>query len=117
MTMPGALLARFLDPVDQVTLVVGLPKRDRRAQSRCLLADLPLDVGKCHAAIDLRFALTEKIEVGSVEDVDRGHCAQNLPESTRGEHQKWSRKAVLDKTPPRGKGKTIPFQSQRAPVL
>src|SRR6056297_781541 len=68
------LLARFLYPVDKLALVVALAEVERVAlwQRR---AAASLDIGKRVGAIDLWLALAEQVQVGSVQDEDRGHGA------------------------------------------
>jgi hypothetical protein len=67
----GHLAARLLDPVDQLALMVGLAKLQPEAQ----LAGAPsagfLDIRQAGAAVDLRLAGAEQVQIGSVEDENR----------------------------------------------
>ena len=67
----GGLLAGFLDPVDEIALVVGLAEIDLQPEPRAGLLAVGLDVGQRLAAIDARLALAEHIEVGTVQDENR----------------------------------------------
>ena len=66
----GLLGAGLLNPVDDLALVVRLPELDREAvRGRGLAAEL-LDVLERGAAVDLRLARAEQVEVRAVEHVD-----------------------------------------------
>ncbi len=75
MTIPAALLRmRLLDPVDQLALVIALPEFDREA---VFLAGVPAQlfhVLECGAAVDLRLAGAEQVQVRTVQDVNRRHA-------------------------------------------
>src|SRR4051812_13181313 len=75
----GSLRSCFLDPVHQLSLVVGLAERDRRPQGLGLLAHELLDVLQRRAAIDRGLSAAEEIEIGSVEDEDVGHRERSVP--------------------------------------
>ena len=50
----GRLLARLLQPIDDVALVVGLPERDRKSMALGAGAAERLDVGERAAAVDVQ---------------------------------------------------------------
>ena len=67
----------LLDPFDHFAFVVGLAEIDGVAGRFGGLATERLDIGERRAAVNLRLALAEQVEVGSVEDEDRaGHVTQ-----------------------------------------
>ena len=77
-------LAGAVNPVDDLVFAIALMELDREPE---LLADAPavrLDVGERLAAVDLRLALAEQVEIGSVQDNDdRVHGGSPLNMSTR----------------------------------
>ncbi len=69
--MPAAFLAlRFLDPVDQFAFDVRLAEHDVEAEALGGRAAKLLDVGERGAAVFLRLARAEQVQIGAVEDVD-----------------------------------------------
>jgi hypothetical protein len=64
------LVARLLDPVDELAFVVGLAELDRQAQSGAGLPTVGLDVGQRVSPIDGGFALAQHIQVRAVQDID-----------------------------------------------
>src|SRR3954454_1494891 len=58
-----ALRSRLLDPVDQLSFVVGLEERDRNSQGLSLVAHELLDVRQRGAAVNLRLSAAEHIDV------------------------------------------------------
>ena len=64
----GGLVASFLDPVDEVALMVRLAEIDLEPKGRTCLLAIVGDGGKRLAAIDPRLALAKRFEVGAVED-------------------------------------------------
>ena len=69
--MPAAFLRmRLLDPVDQFAFDVRLAEDDIDAEALGGVAAKLLDVGERGAAVFLRLARAEQVQIGSVEDVD-----------------------------------------------
>src|SRR4029079_19578852 len=65
-----SLSASLLDPVDQLALMVGLTELDLELVTGCGLAAELFNVLQLRAAIFVRLAGAEQIEVGAVENVD-----------------------------------------------
>src|SRR6478609_4781990 len=61
----------LLHPVDEGALVVALPEVEQQTGSPGGLEAERLDVGEGRAAVDLRLALAEEVEVGAVEHQHR----------------------------------------------
>jgi hypothetical protein len=66
-------LTGLLDPIDQLTLPVGLAKFQRPAQFIRDLQTGPLDIGQGRLAIDLWLAHPQQAEVRAIQDVRGGH--------------------------------------------
>ena len=64
-----------MDGVDQLALVVRLERLDGVAVVRRSGRDGGLVVGERGAAVDVRLALAEQVQVGSVKQSDDGHAA------------------------------------------
>jgi hypothetical protein len=62
--------ARRLDAVDQLALVVGLERLHGRAALGRQLAQARVDLGQGGAAVDLRLALAEQVQIRAVQDQD-----------------------------------------------
>ena len=73
MMRPAARRARFVDPVDQLALVVALPEVELEAEFAGEPAAIRLDVGERVAAVDFGLALAEQVEVRPVENDDFRH--------------------------------------------
>src|SRR5208282_5662073 len=71
----GRASPRFVDPVDDLVLAIALMELDLEPE---LAADAPairLDLGEHLAAVNLRLALAEQVEIGTVQDSDnRAHA-------------------------------------------
>jgi hypothetical protein len=68
---PDSLVAGLLQPVDKVTFVIGLPELQLETEIARLLAAVGLDIGERLCTVDARFALAQRIEIGSVDHEDR----------------------------------------------
>src|ERR1700722_7910916 len=76
----GGALASAVNPVDKLIFAIALMKLDRKPKLAANTAAVRLDVGQRLAAIDLRLALAEQVEIGPVQDHDdRTHA---LPPAT-----------------------------------
>ena len=69
----GAAVGERVDAVDERALVVGLEEADRHAELPGLGADESLKVLERGRAVDLRLALAEPVEIGTVKDGDFFH--------------------------------------------
>ena len=67
----AGLLARLLDPADDLAFVVRLAEHDFKTELLGVLGHGLLNVGKCLPAIDFGLAAPNQIEVGPVKDVYR----------------------------------------------
>jgi hypothetical protein len=63
-------LSRLMDPVDEFVFAVRLVKSQFKSEVSGHLAASGFDVSKRFVAVNVRLALAEKIEVGTIEDVD-----------------------------------------------
>ena len=63
-------LAAAMDPVDDLVFPVALMELDRELELRADPPAVRLDIGQRLAAVDLRLALAEQIEIGAVENGD-----------------------------------------------
>lgn len=68
------LLSRRLDAVDDGSFMVGLECRDLQTELGTSVLQSRVDLRKCDAAVDLRFPRSQKIEIGTVDDL----CARKL---------------------------------------
>ena len=68
--MPDAVFSRLVDPVDDLVFAVRLVKAKLESVLRGDLAAIGLDIGKRFVTVDVRLALAEQIEVGTVQHVD-----------------------------------------------
>ena len=69
----------LVDAVDQLALVVGLQEVDTDTEPGGVLGQTSLDVGQGGGAVDLGLALSEAVEIRTVEDQDAGHwCASGV---------------------------------------
>src|SRR5438045_9183664 len=75
----GGLVARFLDPVDKIALVVRLAEIDLESKRRAGLLAVVGDRSKRLAAIDARLALAERVEIGTVQDENRFQKSRPFP--------------------------------------
>src|SRR5699024_7811617 len=66
-------ISGLVDAVDQLALVVGLQEVDTDTEPGGVLGQTSLDVGRGGGAVDLGLALSESVEVRTVEDQDAGH--------------------------------------------
>ena len=70
--------SRLLHPVDQLTLVVGLPEHHLSPLGGRLRLAERLNVLESRMPIDVRLARSKQVEVGTVQDVDRfGHASRH----------------------------------------
>ena len=60
--------------LDQFVLGVGLETRQRMAGCRGARGEVGIDLGQRRAAVDLRLARAEQVEVGAVQDEDLGQA-------------------------------------------
>ena len=67
---PRGALAGPVNPVDDLVFAIALMKLDREAECFAYGPAFCLDVGERLAAIKLRLALAEQIEIGAVQDHD-----------------------------------------------
>src|SRR5690348_6141052 len=65
------LLRRFLDPADQLALMVGLAEIDRQAQRLGALVAGLLDIAQRAAAVDRRLPAAQHVQVWPVEYENR----------------------------------------------
>ena len=68
--MPRSNFSCLVDPVDDLVFAVGLVEAKFKAVFAGDLAAIGLDIGKRFMAVDMRLALAEEIEVGTVQYVD-----------------------------------------------
>jgi hypothetical protein len=68
----AVVLPGLVDPVDEFALVVGLPQVDGPAVGGRRLGAHRLHVGEGAGAVDVHLAPAEQVQVGPVEDHDRG---------------------------------------------
>ena len=95
MTIAAAPLARLVDPVDQLVFAVALAELDRQTELGCGAAAERLDVGERLAAVDLRLALAEQVEVRPVENGDgAAHGKQALQALKRAPRRQHIRKSA-----------------------
>jgi hypothetical protein len=67
--------ARILDPGHEFPFMVCLTKVQFYFASLTYCSEMGFYIGQCIAAVDLRLARSEQIEIGSIEDVDGfEHC-------------------------------------------
>src|SRR5277367_2056664 len=79
----GGALAGGVNEVDDLVFAIALMELDLKPELLADAAAVRLDVGQRLAAVDLRLALAEQIEIGSVQDNnDRAHRAS--PQWRRG---------------------------------
>ena len=69
----GAVAARGLHAVDQLVLGVGLQALELVAGGLRALREVGVDLGQGRAAVDLRLAGAEQVEVGAVQDQQLCH--------------------------------------------
>lgn len=62
--------ARSVYAIKHVALVVGLVRDERGTEGGGICGRGGFDVGKCFCAVDVWFACTEKVEIGTVEEKD-----------------------------------------------
>src|SRR5437867_2301492 len=72
-------LARLVDPVDELPLVIVLPEIHREIEGGAGFQAGFLDIRQRLVAIDLRLAQAEQIEVRPVEDQNRWVAGQLAP--------------------------------------
>ena len=71
---PRRILARLLDPVHQLPLMVRLVAGHRHAQFGRQTRQRRLDIGQRLAPVNLGLALTQKVQVRAIQNKDRlGH--------------------------------------------
>ena len=71
----GGASAASMDPVDDLVFAVALAELDLEPELGPYAAAVRLDVGQRLAAVNLRLALAEQIEIGAVQDGDDGLTA------------------------------------------
>ena len=71
-------LARFVNPVDQLELGVGLAEFDREAEFVSNPAAFGFHVGEGFASVDFRLAFAEQVQIWSIED-ENGAGHQSAP--------------------------------------
>src|SRR5277367_487710 len=77
----GGALASAMNPVDDLVFAIALMKLDRKPKLTADTAAVRFDVGQRLAAIDLRLAHAEQVEIRAVQDHDdRTHA---LPPTSR----------------------------------
>src|SRR3954449_11283247 len=64
---------RFLQPVDHLSFMIRLPEDALQSELLCEAAALRLDLGQRCRAVEMRLTLTEHVQIGAIEDVDRRH--------------------------------------------
>ncbi|GAB4149155.1 MAG: hypothetical protein Tsb0016_20400 [Sphingomonadales bacterium] len=57
-----------LNPVDQFTLMIALPKIYSQTKSLSARLGGRFDIGQAFAAIDFRFPLAQQVEIWAIED-------------------------------------------------
>ncbi len=70
----GALGLGLVQPVEQVALMIGLAHLDGETQLLGAVLEHAGDVIQRVAAVDLRLAHAEQVEVGPVEHIDQIAC-------------------------------------------
>jgi hypothetical protein len=77
-------MTRFLNPIDEHTLVVCLPEVDLEPGCGRLLPEAFLNVGKRAGAVNLRLSLANEIQVRAIENKNwlHGHERGDLPLET-----------------------------------
>ena len=68
MTMTSNFAFGFLNPTDQFAFQIGLPKIDLHLQLAGALAHFGLNVRQSGAAINLRLALAEQVQIRTVQE-------------------------------------------------
>lgn len=87
--------ARLLNPIDKLTFMVGLPELDGKPKRTRTRVDHGLNVRQGRMPVDFRLPLTQKVQVGAIQNEDwLGHW-----DGLKG----WSICAVLIATPVRGR--------------
>ena len=66
----GGALARAVNPVDELVFAIALMKLDRKPEFLADATAVRFDIGQRLAAVDLRLALAEQVEIGAVQDHD-----------------------------------------------
>src|SRR3546814_19770832 len=110
----GPFVDRLVDPLDDLPFVVGLVETDRAPAGA--VAAQGLDLGQCRRAVDLRLALAQPVQVGSVENEDRlgGHGRLlSLRSALLADQARKPRPAVWKEGEPRGRGETCPENWQQ----
>src|SRR5207247_2451011 len=72
----------FLQEVDDVALAVALKEARLEAQRARFLAHGPVQILERSSAVDVRLALAEQIEVGSVDHAHAMQAATLMPNAT-----------------------------------
>ena len=85
------MLARLVNPINQLTLVIGLPKHQIQTKSRTSFVATLLDLGERGATVKMRFALSQQIQVGAIQNMDAVQC--HLPRDRSGQGHPRSRAA------------------------
>src|SRR5215471_5197709 len=67
---PFCGFARFLDPVDELPFVIGLPEIDLEVERGGTRQTPLLDIGQCVATVNRGIANPEQVEIGAVQDKD-----------------------------------------------
>ena len=67
---PGRALAGGVDEVDELIFPIALMELDRKPELLADAATVRLDVGQRLAAVDLRLAFSQEVEIGAVQDND-----------------------------------------------
>src|SRR6516162_3313297 len=92
---PVSRFASLLDPVDDLPLMVGLPKIDFETERRGARCAALLDIAEGVVAVDRRIAHPEQIEIGAIQNENRRQpqppwlsrdYMRNLSERPRGSH-------------------------------
>ena len=78
-------------PVFLLTLVIGLPKHQIQTKSRTSFVATLLDLGERGATVKMRFALSQQIQVGAIQNMDAVQC--HLPRDRSGQGHPRSRAA------------------------
>ena len=86
--MRGLVVARLVDAADQLVLGIGLEPAQLVPGGLRLLGQLLIDVGQRLAAVDVRLAHAQQIEVGSMQGQDLRHatvpaCVRTVPEAAQ----------------------------------
>lgn len=67
----------LMQPVDQMAFMVGLAKIDLQPQFLRLVIEAPGDIVERIGPVNFRFAHTEQVEIGAIEDIDKRICRQS----------------------------------------